>query len=65
MKPEIEFFSLVIRTYLLMVEGGQEGVKAVLQRGILLKIIQVSSALAISFAEKLGSKVSRILRKGT
>ena len=46
MKPEIEFFSLVIRTYLLMVEGGQEGVKAVLQRGILLKIIQVSSALA-------------------
>ena len=65
MKPEIEFFSLVIRTYLLMVEGGQEGVKAVLQRGILLKIIQVSSALAISFAEKLGSKVSRLLRKGT
>ena len=48
-----------------MVEGGQEGVKAVLQRGILLKIIQVSSALAISFGEKLGSKVSRILRKGT
>ena len=48
-----------------MVEGGQEGVKAVLQRGILLKIIQVSSALAISFAEKLESKVSRLLRKGT
>ena len=39
-----------------MVEGGQEGVKAVLQRGILLKIIQVSSALAISFGEKIRVK---------